>query len=89
MCAEPTCCLHEIPEIETRRTVMMVLLSGKHDAWTSDELQREIAGIRGRRGAVVDAIDDLYGAGLLHVTGELITTTRAAREMDELSLGAL
>jgi hypothetical protein len=89
MHAEPTCCSHAIRAIETRRTVMMVLLSGEHDAWSSDELQREIAGVRGNRGAVVDAIDELYGAGLVNVTGELLTPTRAARAMDELTLGAL
>jgi hypothetical protein len=38
---------------------------------------------------VADAIRELHGAGLLNITGELVTPSRAARKMDELSDGAL
>lgn len=41
------------------------------------------------RKAVADAIRELHGAGLLNITGELVTPSRAARKMDELSDGAL
>lgn len=53
---------------------------------TRDELQREIEGSRREAVDVAEAIDALYGAGLIHVSGELITPTRAARLMDELRL---
>jgi hypothetical protein len=89
MCPEPTRCPCLLPLIETERTVMMVLLSGEHDPWTRAELQREIAGTRGDPRAVIDAINSLYGAGLLHFTGELVTPARAARKMDELTDGAM
>ena len=89
MHAEPTPCPRTVPLIETERTVMMVLLSGDHDPWTRADLQREIAGTRGDPLAVIDAINGLYGAGLVHFTGELVTPTRAARKMDELTDGAM
>jgi hypothetical protein len=89
MHAEPTHCPRTLPLIETERTVMMVLLSGEHDPWTRADLQREIAGTKGDPLAVIDAINDLYGAGLVHFTGELVTPTRAASKMDELTDGAM
>jgi hypothetical protein len=89
MHAEPTRCPRTLPLIETERTVMMVLLSGEHDPWTRDDLQREIAGTKDDPLAVIDAINSLYGAGLVHFTGELVTPTRPARKMDELAEGAI
>jgi hypothetical protein len=78
-----------VSPIDTQRAVMVVLLSGNHHPWSRVEVVREIAGVHGDRIAVADAINDLYGAGLLHITGELVTPTRAARMMDELSEGAM
>jgi hypothetical protein len=78
-----------VAPIDTRRAVMVVLLSGHHHPRSRAELEREIASVNGDRIAVADAINDLYGAGLLHLTGELVTPTRAARMMDELSEGAM
>ena len=72
--------------IETERIVMMVLLASGHSPWSRAELQRELSGSRGDPIDVTDAIDELYGAGLVHVSGDLITPTRAARLMDELRL---
>jgi hypothetical protein len=89
MHAERTRCPFAVPAIETQRTVMMVLLSDEHSPWTRADLQREIARAKGDPLAVTDAISDLYGAGLVHVTGELVTPTRAARYMDELTGGAI
>jgi hypothetical protein len=89
MHAERSDCPRTVPAIQTERTVMMELLSGPHDSWTRSELQREIAGTRGDPVAVSDAIRQLHGAGLLHITGELVTPTRAARKMDELTDGAI
>lgn len=68
---------------------MMVLLSDEHSPWTRTELALEIAGVRGDPIAVADAINDLYCAGLVHLSGELVVATRAARYSDELHLGAL
>jgi hypothetical protein len=68
--------------------VMMVLLTGEHGLWTIDELDREVSGPRGDGGNIGDAVSHLYGRGLIHVVGEFVTPTRAARAMDELSGGA-
>jgi hypothetical protein len=70
---------------ETVRVVMMVLLSSGHSPWSLSELQREISGSKGDAIDITDAIDELYGAGLVHVSGGLVTPTRAARRMDELA----
>lgn len=71
---------------ETQRIVMMVLLSGDPGPWSRAELHREIQGSRGEPIDVDEAIDALYGAGLIHVSDELIHPSRAARVMDELSV---
>jgi hypothetical protein len=71
---------------ETIRLVMMVLLSSEHSPWSLSELQREISGAKGDPIDITDAIDELYGAGLVHVSGGLVTPTRAACLMDELRL---
>lgn len=89
MHAERTDCPRTVPAIQTQRTVMMVLLSGEHEPWSHPELRRDIAGTRGDPEAVSDAIRELHGAGLIHITGELVTPSRAARKMDELSDGAI
>jgi hypothetical protein len=75
--------------IETERTVMMVLLSGDHEPYTRADLQREVAGAKDDPLAVIDALNSLYSAGLVHFTDELVTPTRAARKMDELADGAI
>jgi hypothetical protein len=89
MHAERTGCPRAVPVIQTQSVVMMVLLSGEHEPWTQVELQREIAGTRGDPVAVADAIRELHGAGLLNITGELVTPSRAAQKMDELTDGAI
>jgi hypothetical protein len=89
MHAEPTHCPRPVPMIETERTVMMVLLSGDHEPYTRADLQREVAGAKDDPLAVIDALNSLYSAGLVHFTGELVTPTRPARKMDELADGAM
>jgi hypothetical protein len=64
---------------------MGVLLSGEHGLWTVSELKREVSGPRGDGGNVEDAIGELYGCGLIHVFGEFVTPSRAARHMDEIA----
>jgi hypothetical protein len=71
---------------ETQRIVMMVLLSSDPGVWSRADLEREIKGSRGEPIDVDEAIDALYGAGLIHVCNDLVIPTRAARVMDELGL---
>ena len=71
---------------ETQRVVMMVLLSSDPGPWSRADLHREIKGSRGEPIDVDEAIDALYGAGLIHVSDDLVVPTRAARVMDELGL---
>jgi hypothetical protein len=70
---------------ELESVVMMVLLAGDHGVWSRAELEREISGVRGNPGDVTDAIDTLYATGLVHLHGELVTPTRAARRMTQLT----
>jgi hypothetical protein len=65
---------------------MMVLLSSDPGPWSRADLHREIKGSRGEPIDVDEAIDALYGAGLIHVSDDLVIPTRAARLMDELGL---
>jgi hypothetical protein len=49
------------------------------------ELEREISGVRGNPVDVTDAIDTLYATGLVHLHGELVAPSRAARRMTQLN----
>jgi hypothetical protein len=64
--------------------VMMVRPSSDHSPWSRAELEREVAGVKGNPLDVTDAVNRLYSSGLVHLSGELVTATRAARRMDEL-----
>jgi hypothetical protein len=89
MHAERTGCPHTLPPGEIQRLVMIVILTEDHSPWSRSEIQCQIASARVNPGAVIDAIGDLRAAGLLHVSGELVTATRPARYMDELDLIAI
>lgn len=90
MCAERSECPRTVPLINTERTVMMVLLAEEYSGiFNRVDLQREVAGARGNPLAVINALNALYGVGLVHFTGELVTPTRAAQKMWELSDGAI
>lgn len=89
MHAERTGCPRTVPAIQTQSVVMMVLLAGEHEPWTKAELEREIAGTRDDPVAVTDAIRELHGAGLVNITDQLVTPTRAAQKMNELTDGAI
>jgi hypothetical protein len=82
----------QLPEVESdivelvgqyERVALMVLLEDAHP-WTRSELEREIAGTRGGPGNVTSAIENLYCAGLAHISGELVIPSRAARKLDEM-----
>jgi hypothetical protein len=66
--------------------VMMVLLEDCRDPWTRAELRRMICSRVCSEHDVSDAIGHLHGSGLVNVTGELVTVSRAARRMDELEI---
>jgi hypothetical protein len=66
--------------------MMMVLLSSDPGPWSRVDLHREIKGSRDEPIDVDEAIDALYGAGLIHVCNDPAIPTRAARVMDELRL---
>jgi hypothetical protein len=71
---------------DVERAVMAVLLTGDQGLWTRSELEREVAGLRSDPADVEEAIEALYGSGLIHVFGEFVTPARAARNMDELRI---
>jgi hypothetical protein len=60
------------------------LLTRELGPWSRAELEREVGGMHGNPTQVVDAIGCLYAYGLVHVQGELVSPTCAARRMDEL-----
>jgi hypothetical protein len=64
---------------------MMLLLESEHSRWSRAELEREVAGAKGNPLDVTDAVNRLYASGLVHLPGELVTPTRAARRTDELA----
>jgi hypothetical protein len=81
MHAEPSDCTCPGLPIETERIVMMVLLASGRSPWSRAELQRELSGMRGKPIDVGPALDELYGAGLIHVEGDSVYPSRAARVM--------
>jgi len=68
---------------EVERIVILALLSGDH-CLSRTELERELSASKDKPIDVVDAIENLYAAGLVNVSGELVSAARAARHMDEL-----
>jgi hypothetical protein len=64
---------------------MRILLSSEHAPWSRAELEREVAGVNGTRSTSPTQSIALR-RGLVHLSGELVTPTRAARRMDELRL---
>jgi hypothetical protein len=73
------------PPADVERAVMMGLFASEHFLWTRAEPERAVAGPRGNPASVEDAISHLYDTGLVHVfADELVTPTRAARQMDLL-----
>jgi hypothetical protein len=64
---------------------MFALLSGDRHPYSRAELERELSGSKDKAIDVEDAIENLHAAGLVNVTGELVTPSRAARHFGMLS----
>jgi hypothetical protein len=64
--------------------VLLQLLSESGAPASRAELARRISGSRGAPVDIDPAIDGLYAAGLVHVAGELVSASLAARRVDEL-----
>jgi hypothetical protein len=63
--------------------IMVRLLHTKHnDVWTRAELERHIGG---NMLDFSDALLELHRSGLVHLEGELVTVSRAARRMDDIA----
>jgi hypothetical protein len=69
---------------EVQRIVMIALLASGHSTLSRSELEREVSGSKEKAIDVSDAIENLYVAGLVNVSGELVAASRAALQMDEL-----
>lgn len=66
------------------QAIMMLLLSGGHAGiWTRSEIELELSATPLD---VQDALVALQASGLVYLHGELVSSTRAARRMDELGL---
>jgi hypothetical protein len=72
------------PAEDLQQFVMTVLFSEDHPRWTHAELGRELSRPGDEPVNVDDAVGALYRAGLVHVSGDLIEPTRAARYLDDL-----
>lgn len=69
---------------QAEQAIMMLLLSDEHQGpWTRSEIELELSATPLD---VSDALADLHGSGLLHLQGELVIASRAARRMDELEI---
>jgi hypothetical protein len=66
------------------RVVILELLEDPDASWSRAELARHVSGSKGEPIDIDPAIDGLYTAGLVYVTGELVHPTLAARRLDEL-----
>ena len=70
------------PAVEA--AIMGLLLSDEHHGpWTRPEVEREMGG---SVITTVDSLAALCGSGLIHLQGELVVASRAARRMDELEM---
>jgi hypothetical protein len=65
--------------------VVFARLSGDRHPYSRAELGRALSGSKEKPIDVDFAIENLYAAGLLNVTGDLATPSRAARSFDALS----
>ena len=75
-----------ISEEQRENTVLNLMFCDASDyPWTVEELARTIED----RTGVIDALDDLAAAGLVHRIGEFVFPTLAARRADELGAGAI
>lgn len=70
------------PEI-AEQAIMVTLLSDSQGLWTRSELKRELSSTPSK---VQDALTALQASGLIHIHGEIVTPSRTARRMDELSV---
>jgi hypothetical protein len=69
---------------DMQQVLMMVLFSSDHSRWTPEELGRELSRDGQEPVNIDDAVGALYRAGLVHVSGDMIEPTRAARYLDDL-----
>jgi hypothetical protein len=75
---------HEIAQPVIEAAIMTLLLSGGHEGpWTRAELELEVSA---SPLDVQDVLAALRGSGLLHMEGDLVIASRAARRIDELEL---
>lgn len=65
---------------------MTLLLASDYTPLSRAELQREVSGAEREQIEISGALDSLYAAGLINVSGELVIPSLAARRMDELQL---
>ncbi len=87
MCQDRIDCCPLLDAAHTQYLVMMLLLAERERSFTRDDLRRELEGSKKHPVDIGEALDALYGVGLIHVSGELISPTRAARAMAELGPG--
>jgi hypothetical protein len=63
---------------QTEHVLMILLLSGDQPRWSRSELERELSRPSQPSVSIVDAVNVLHGAGLVHVSDDMIEPTRAA-----------
>jgi len=66
------------------RVVILELLEDPDASWSRAELARHVSGSQGEPIDIDPAINGLYTAGLVYVSGELVHPTLAARRIDQL-----
>lgn len=79
----------EEADAQTQAAVLLLVLTEHPAHLTRAEIEREIAPSAefAERDAVVQAIRDLAGAGLLHGWGDFVLPSRAALHFDRLDCG--
>jgi hypothetical protein len=71
-------------EIAQRAVMLQVLRDDRDERWSRAELEREIYDIEPLE--ISDALERLSREGVVHLFGELVLASRAARHLDALGM---
>lgn len=74
---------HPNPDDALAQAILALLTEDHTGLWSREELERTLAPTTAHR--TEEAIQELYGAGLLHRVGDLVCASRAAHTAQRLA----
>ncbi|HEV3071116.1 MAG TPA: hypothetical protein VGY76_06805 [Solirubrobacteraceae bacterium] len=84
MRSEGSGCKPKDGEVAERAIVLQVLRTDRDERWTRVELEGEIYDIEPL--AISEALERLREVGVVHLSGELVWSSRCARHLDALGM---